>query len=173
MANTRDTWWFWNLRRYHFYFICKKRTRFGSCMESSLVRDVASQAFRPRSLMRLCWARIESTDALARAVESSVAVDALDMGMIVKTKWKGRLYLISKITRAELSSQYMKVRKPLMDKRSRFIFTVHDFNLLRYVRYSNICSAYPHPKKKKRTHCRPPPPIFIIIILKFLILCRC
>jgi hypothetical protein len=55
-------------------------------MESSLVRDVASQAFRPRSLMRLCWARIESTDALARAVESSVAVDALDMGMIVKTK---------------------------------------------------------------------------------------
>ena len=34
--------------------------------------------------------------------------------------------MISKTTKAEISSQYMKERKPLMVKRSRFIFAVHE-----------------------------------------------
>ena len=33
--------------------------------------------------------------------------------------------VISKTTRAEISSQYMKERKPLIDKKGRFIFAVH------------------------------------------------
>ena len=44
--------------------------------------------------------------------------------MTVKAKDKG--ILISKITGAEINSQYMKEYKPLMDKRSRFIFAVHE-----------------------------------------------
>jgi hypothetical protein len=45
--------------------------------------------------------------------------------MIIKSKWH-RGYLISKTTRGELSSQYRKKCKPLMDNRSRFIFAVHE-----------------------------------------------
>ena len=37
-----------------------------------------------------------------------------------------RGYIGSKITGAERSSQYMKERKPFMDRRGRFIFAVHE-----------------------------------------------
>ena len=36
------------------------------------------------------------------------------------------ILISSIITGAEINSQYMKERKPLMDKRNRFIFAVHE-----------------------------------------------
>ena len=50
--------------------------------------------------------------------------DGVHQEITVKAKDKG--ILISKITGAEINSQYMKEYKPLMDKRSRFIFAVHE-----------------------------------------------
>jgi hypothetical protein len=65
-------------------------------------------------------------------------MNGLRQGMIVKTKNDKGIFCFSKITGAQIRSQYnkqctQKKRKPFMDKRSRFIFAVHEEDSLLFV----------------------------------------
>ena len=64
-------------------------------------------------------------------------MNGVRQGMIVKTKNDKGIFCFSKITGAQIRSQYneqcKRNSKPFMDKRSRFIFAVHEEDSLLFV----------------------------------------